>query len=87
MKDKRWSKNSPAGKFLTRGLQNGDLDPNDTPKNIWESHGLFKQYTLDKFRSAWNKEKALLGMHVRPDSGKAKSYGGGMGVFGDDDGK
>src|SRR5688572_17335289 len=54
----RWSANSEAGKLLRSGMESGEIDPNAPPKQIWESHPLFQQYTLDKFRAALNKSKA-----------------------------
>ena len=61
----RWTKDCEAAKFLKAALENGDLDPSTQPKAAWESNPLFKQYTLQQFRSGWNKAKAESGSLVR----------------------
>jgi hypothetical protein len=76
----KWSKDSEAAKLLRSGLENGDIDPNDSPKAIWESCPVFQQYDLPKFRAGLNKVRTELGLMVRKKSGSEQ--GGG-----DDDGK
>ena len=68
----RWSKSCEAAKFLKSALENGDIDPNTQPKQVWESNPLFKQYTLTQFRCGWNRAKAEAGCHVRGGPGKSK---------------
>ena len=73
---KRWNRNSKAGKFLLEGLKSGEIDHNETPKNVWERYPMFKDYKLESFRSQWNKCKSELGVHVRgnePKRGQQKA--------------
>ena len=60
-----WEKNSDAAKLLKSGLENGDIDPQLPPKQIWESCPIFQQYELTRFRAALNKMKAEIGLHLR----------------------
>jgi hypothetical protein len=57
--------------MLTQGLQNGGIDPNIKPKELWESHADFQKYPLSLFCLAFNPEKALAGHNTRP-KGKLK---------------
>src|SRR5688572_20330297 len=59
-----WNKDSEAGKLLKTGLKNGDIDPNDPPKTIWEAYPIFQQYDLAKFRVALNKLKSKMGCMI-----------------------
>ena len=43
--------NSEAAKLLKEGLENGDIDPNETPKSVHESRPIFEQYELNN--SSW----------------------------------
>ena len=62
---KRWNGNSKAARILRAGLKDGSIDPNATPKNVYETNDEFQTYTLDQFRSNFNKLKAELGHHMR----------------------
>ena len=64
-KDEWWNKDCEAAKFLKAGLKNGDIDPNELPKVVWESFPIFQKYDLTKFRVALNKIKADVGCHLR----------------------
>ena len=64
-KSDRWNRDSEAGKMLKSMLENGEMDPSDSPKRIWELYPIFKQYDLAKFRAALNKMKAELGVNLR----------------------
>ena len=53
----KWDMNSEAAKLLKEGLENGDIDPNKTPKSVHKNRPLFEQYNLSKFCLAYNKIK------------------------------
>ena len=63
---KRWNKDSEAASYLKKALQTGDIDPSDTPKNVYDRYPLFQQYKLESFRQAFNKFKTELVINVRP---------------------
>lgn len=69
----RWNKDSEAGKLLRASLENGDIDPHDPPKVIWESYPIFQQYDLAKFRAALNKLKAELGCNLRTSGSRREN--------------
>ena len=62
---KRWNAKCKAAKMLREGLRNGTIDPNGTPKALYETEEEFQEYSLDQFRSNLNKIKAELGVHMR----------------------
>ena len=63
----RWSNRCKAYKMMTDILTSSDYDPNTQPKDLWESNPEFKKYALASFRSAFNRKKADLGVHVRTE--------------------
>ena len=76
--------NMEAGWFLKTGLKNGDIDPSEPPKQIWEAYLLFGQYKLSKFWVVLNKLKSEMGCNVCKESANdltnndidTKAYGG-----------
>ena len=80
-------------------MENGDIDPNEPPKNVWESQPAFMQpVRVAEFRAAFNKLKSELGVNVgtkKGDSiedeygssvgGGAGGYGGGLGGYANDE--
>ena len=84
LKQKRWNRTSKAAKFLRKGLQSGEIDPNDTPKNIKETYPIFSEYSDTAFRAAWNRMKAELGIHVHKGDESNKSM---LGYNDNSDGK
>ena len=62
---KRWNKDSEAAQYLKKSLQQGDIDPNDQPKTIYDRYPIFHQYKLESFRQAFNKTKTELGLNLR----------------------
>jgi hypothetical protein len=63
----KWSNRTKAYKLLKEGLTDGTIDNNLKPKDVHESHIEFLKYPLTSFRSAFNRMKAELGVHVRED--------------------
>ena len=61
----KWSKDSEAAKFLKTALENGDIDPTNPSKTIWEQFPIFQQYGLAKFWAALNKQKSKLRCKIR----------------------
>ena len=61
----RWTKEGEPARFLKRALESGEIDPNETPKNVWTRYPLFKKYKLEVFRSQYNSLKTKLGLQVR----------------------
>ena len=82
----RWSRDSEAGRLLKHLIENGDIDPSDPPKQIWDNYPIFKQYELAKFRAALNKLKSDLGCNIRTKKGDSNDeeggYAGGGGYAG-----
>jgi hypothetical protein len=68
-KKERWSNRTKAHKMLKEGLQDGTIDANQKPKEVYDCNPEFLKYPLQSFRSAFNRLKAEMGMHVR-DEGK-----------------
>jgi hypothetical protein len=67
---KKFSQNSKAYKFLKAAMEKGEIDPNESPKAVFDTHQIiFDGYTLSQVRSGFNKIKAIVGCHVR-DAGK-----------------
>jgi hypothetical protein len=58
--------------MLKEGLTDGTIDNTLRPKEVHESNPEFQKYPLSSFRSAYNRMKADLGVHVR-DEGKLQS--------------
>jgi hypothetical protein len=65
----KWSNRTKAYKILKEGLLDGTIDSTMKPKDVYESNNDFLKYSLVSFRSAFNRMKAELGVHVR-DEGK-----------------
>jgi hypothetical protein len=78
----RWNRDSEAGKLLKQLLENGDIDPTDPPKLVYDSYPIFQQYDLSKFRAALNKMKAEMGCNVRVRKGDGDDDNGVSGTIG-----
>lgn len=65
----KWSNRTKAYKILKEGLLDGTIDSTMKPKDVHEANHDFLKYSLVSFRSAFNRMKAELGVHVR-DEGK-----------------
>ena len=65
----KWSSRCKANKMLQDGLKNGSIDPSMKPKDVWESAMEFQKYSLQSFRSAFNRKKTEMGAHLRDDDG------------------
>ena len=63
----KWSSRCKANKMLQDGLKNGSIDPSMKPKDVWESAMEFQKYSLQSFRSAFNRKKTEMGAHLRDD--------------------
>jgi len=81
-KPDRWNRDSEAGRMLKSMIENGDIDPSDPPKAIWDAYPIFQQYDLAKFRAALNKMKAELGVNVRIKKGDGDDDDNNGGVGG-----
>jgi hypothetical protein len=68
-KKARFTKNCKGYNVLREGLEDGSIDINLRPKDVHESNPEFLKYPLPSFRSALNRIKAELGVHVH-DKGK-----------------
>jgi hypothetical protein len=68
----KWSNRTKAYKILKDGFRDGSIDNTMKPKDVHESNPEFIKYPLPSFRSAFNRLKADLGLHVR-DEGKLQS--------------
>jgi hypothetical protein len=68
-KYEKWSSRVKANKLLQDGLKSGKIDPSMKPKEVWDSNAEFQKYSLQSFRSAFNRKKSEMGCHVR-DEGK-----------------
>lgn len=67
---KKFTQQTAAYIFLKKALESGEIDSNDTPRNIYEAYPTkFVGYTLLQVRTGFNKIKAIMGSHVR-DGGK-----------------
>ena len=71
----KWSSRSKANKLLQDGLNNGRIDPSMKPKEVWESNAEFKKYLLASFRSAFNRKKTEMGVHLRDEGEFQKKPG------------
>lgn len=69
----KWSSRSKANKLLQDGLSSGKINPLMTPKNVWESNAEFQKYPLISFRSAYNRKKTEMGVHMRDEGEFQKS--------------
>ena len=70
-KNDRWSNRTKAHKMLKEGMEDGTIDANQKPKDVYDSNPEFLKYPLQSFRSAFNRIKAELGVHVH-DEGKVQ---------------
>lgn len=61
----KWTQSSKAAQILKRKIDNGDFDPDTTPKQAHSSEKEFLKYSLQVFRAHFNKAKATAGMNVR----------------------
>ena len=66
----KWNSRAKAQKILTDGLNNGSIDPNQKPKEVWESNTEFQKYLLPSFRAAFNRKKSDLGINLRAEGNK-----------------
>jgi hypothetical protein len=78
---KVWNANCAAAKAIKEGLANESIDPNATPKQVYESNPIFQEYKLDTFRTHYAKEKTKQGTHVRDDKDKGQSCISLMSLF------
>lgn len=61
----RWDAKGPVAAMLEEMLVNGEVPTHFSPKQVWEMKEEFMVFSLDKFRSGFNKIKNRLGFHVR----------------------
>ena len=47
----------------------GTIDPNSSPKDVWNSNELYRGYELTIFRTNFNKTKTTLGLQKRKRGG------------------
>jgi hypothetical protein len=67
---KKFTQGCKAYKFLKAAMEKGEIDGNDMPKGVYESHPvMFDGYTFAQVHTGFNKIKAIVGCHVR-DGGK-----------------
>lgn len=66
-KYEKWSSRVKANIILQEGLKSGKIDPSMKPKEVWESNNEFQKYSLPSFRSAFNRKKTEMGVHVREE--------------------
>jgi hypothetical protein len=71
----KWSNRCKANKMLQDGLKNGSVDPSMKPKEVWESSIEYQKYSLPAFRSAFNRKKTEMGVHLRDDGKFPKKAG------------
>jgi hypothetical protein len=69
VKNDRWNNRTKAHKMLKEGMADGTIDPNQKSKDVHDCNSEFQKYSLQSFRSAFNRIKAELDVHVR-DEGK-----------------
>jgi hypothetical protein len=71
----KWSSRCKANKMLQDGLKNGSIDPSMKPKEVWESSIEYQKYSLAAFRSAFNRKKTEMGVHLRDEGEFRKKPG------------
>jgi hypothetical protein len=71
----KWSSRTKAHKMLQEGLKNGTIDATMKPKEVWESSIEFQRYSLASFRSAFNRKKTEMGVHLRDEGKFPKKHG------------
>ena len=54
--------------MLEEKLTNGEIEPNSRPVDVYNQFPDFHAFDLNKFRSALNRTKADLGLHLRRKS-------------------
>jgi hypothetical protein len=68
---KKFTQNCKAYKFLKAAMEKGEIDPNESPKAVYDANLImFNGYTLNQVRTGFNRIKAQVGSHVRRDVGK-----------------
>jgi hypothetical protein len=45
---KVWNANAGAAKIMREGLEDGMIEANATPKQVYESNAVFKEYKLER---------------------------------------
>lgn len=58
--EKRWNKNSEAGKYLRTSLLSGTIDSQAQPKDVRMANPIFQVYSLEQFRQAFLRTKQEL---------------------------
>ena len=62
---KRWNSLSQEAKMIEAKLISGEIDPNESPKDIYSRYPEIQCFKLDSFRSGFNKMKTKLGSNVQ----------------------
>ena len=78
---KRWDKNGEVAKYLEKALLSGDIDPNETPKSVYDRYPMFQVFKLENFRTQFNKLKGDLGLNARRETSAVAS----IDILDDDD--